>query len=375
MQQEPYRFETPLATPSPYVLGEGLVGLLPAELHRLGFDRCFLVTSRKLFELWGRDLVKRLRRDSVRATVLLVGDGEDQKSWRVLQRLSERLVQAGATRDSLLLALGGGVIGNVAGMAAGLLYRGIRFVELPTTVMALTDSTLSNKQAVNGRRGKNLFGLYHAPRLIWGDVAWARSEPLRQQRSGVVEGIKNVFISQSGPAGAEAILDAWDQADLPRLVRLLIESKFPILRADPTEKGSAVILEYGHTFGHAIEFLAQGRLFHGEAVAIGMCLAGELSHALGHLPASVLADHYHLLGDRLGAPTAFPDWLEPESLLQAMQNDNKRTRQGLGYLLLKGYGEFVNPAGDRQIGVESEIVLETLRRAQARSRETTPASR
>jgi 3-dehydroquinate synthetase len=96
---------------------------------------------------------------------------------------------------------------------------------------------------------------------------------------------------------------------------------------------------------------------------------------LGHLPASVLADHYHLLGDRLGAPTAFPDWLEPESLLQAMQNDNKRTRQGLGYLLLKGYGEFVNPAGDRQIGVESEIVLETLRRAQARSRETSPASR
>jgi len=375
MQQEPLRFETPLQIPSPYVLGEGLSRLLPAELHRLGFDRCFLVTSRKLFELCGRELLRQLRRDSVRATVLLVGDGEDQKSWRVLQRLSERLVHAGATRDSLLLALGGGVVGNLAGMAAGLLYRGIRFVEIPTTVMALTDSTLSNKQAVNGRRGKNLFGLYHAPCLIWGDVAFARSEPLRQQRSGVVEGIKNVFISQSGPAGAESILHAWEHNDLPRLVRLLIESKLPILQADPSEKGPAVILEYGHTFGHALEFLAQGRLFHGEAVAIGICLAGELSHALGHLSSAVLADHYHLLGERLGAPTSFPDWLEPETLLLAMQSDNKRTRQGLGYLLLKGYGEFVNPAGDRQISVPAELVLETLRRAQARSRTSTPASR
>lgn len=366
MSQSPFRFETPLSVSCPYYLGDGITDFLPAQLQAHAFDRCFLVTSRKLFNLFGRQLARQLRGARVSATVLLVGDGEDQKSWRSLQSLLERLVQARATKDSILLALGGGVVGNLAGLAAALLYRGVRYVEIPTTLMALTDSTLSNKQAINGRHGKNQFGVYHAPLFIWGDVQFARSEPIRQQRAGVVEGIKNVFVWGQSRADADPILAAFEAGDTLRLARLLIDSKLPILAADPTERGSAIALEYGHTFGHAIEWLAKGELFHGEAVAVGMCLAADLSHTLGLMSERFRAEHYQILGDRLGVPVHLPPNLSPEAVLELMHRDNKRSAKGLACLLLTDYGQFAEPTGDRQTRVAPGDMLELLQRARER---------
>jgi 3-dehydroquinate synthetase len=353
-------FSTELEQPSPYYLGEEIEPQLPELLAGFEHDRCFLVTSRPLYERMGRGLAKRLRQAGFALKVVLVGDGEREKSWRSLRQLGEALIAGGATKDSLVLALGGGALGNLVGLAASLLYRGVRFVEIPTTLMALTDSTLSNKQAINGRRGKNLFGTYHAPVLIWGDVAYARSEPDRQRRAGVVEGIKNLLITGRGHAAALELIDTWRAGDLLGLTRRLIDSKLPILRADPTERGSAIILEYGHTFGHAIEWLAAGRLFHGEAISIGMCLAAQLSNALGCASDRFVAEHEELLGERLGTPTQLPAELAPRLLLETMHRDNKRSRKGLGYLLLRTWGEFVNPEGDRQTKVEDELVLKLL---------------
>jgi len=353
-------FSTELAEPTPYYLGEEIEAQLPGVLAPLECDRCFLVTSRPLYERMGRGLAQRLRQAGLPLRVILVGDGEREKSWKSLRRLGEALVAGGATKDSLVLALGGGALGNLVGLAAALLYRGVRFVEIPTTLMALTDSTLSNKQAINGRRGKNLFGSYHAPVLIWGDVAYARSEPERQRRAGVVEGIKNLLITGQSIADTRPLLDAWRSSDLLRLTRCLIESKLPILRADPSERGSAIILEYGHTFGHAIEWLCQGSLFHGEAISIGLCLAAELSNSLGWAPDELVREHYELLGDSLGTPTRLPAEISPRLLLETMQRDNKRSRKGLGYLLLRGWGQFVNPEGDRQTKVDDELVLKLL---------------
>jgi 3-dehydroquinate synthetase len=369
-RQQVLRFDTPLTVSSPYYFGDGIAEQFPGCLKEYEFDRCFLVTSEKLLQLLGEPLLRALRQAGVPCVPVLVPESEAQKSWGTLSGLCEELVARGATRDSILLALGGGVIGNVVGLAAALLYRGVRFVEVPTTVLAQTDSTLSNKQAINGSRGKNQFGVYHAPLFIWADAAYPRSEPERQQRSGIVEGVKNVLIAQEGPDALAHLLEAWRSGDRhPELLLRLIESKLAILREDPTERGRCVILEYGHTFGHAVEWLAGGKLFHGEAVSIGMCLAAELSHALGLQPESLLRDHYHLLGELLGAPTRLPEDIRAEALYETMLADNKRSGKGLRYLLLRDWGEFVNPDGDYMVSVPREDVLAMLRRVTRREQQ------
>jgi 3-dehydroquinate synthetase len=268
-----------------------------------------------------------------------------------------------------LIGLGGGLIGNVVGLAAALLYRGVRFIEVPTSITAQTDSTLSNKQAVNGRRGKNQFGVYYAPLFIWSDAAYSEEEPESQRRSGVVEGIKNVFISQCKASVVEPILQAWeDRSRHFELLRLLIDSKLTILRQDPSERASCVRLEYGHTFGHAIEWLSKGKIHHGEAISIGMCLAAELSHAEGYMEKSFLEEHYYWVGQRLGMPTRRPAEISPEDLYRTMLFDNKRSKKGLRFLLLRACGEYVNSEGDYQIPVAQAKVMQVLERCGPHSR-------
>src|SRR4051794_14421052 len=178
---------THAAPSSPFYFGEDIQDELPAYLIREPFDRCFLVTSEPLWHLFGEGLLRTLHGAGIAAEKVLIPEGEAQKSWSTLRDLGEELVTRGASRDSLLLALGGGMIGNVVGLAAGLLYRGVRHVEIPTTVMAQTDGTLSNKQAINGARGKNQFGLYHAPLFVWVDCAYSRREPVWQIRAALAE--------------------------------------------------------------------------------------------------------------------------------------------------------------------------------------------
>jgi 3-dehydroquinate synthetase len=338
----------------------------PAVLRTYNFDRSFLVTSRKLWRLFGVELHEALEKAEIRVERVLIRETERHKNWTTLSKLCEELVSLGATKDSLLIGLGGGLIGNVVGLAAALLYRGIRFVQVPTSITAQTDSALSNKQAINGRRGKNQFGAYLAPLFIWSDAAYSELEPVCQRRSGVVEGIKNVLISQPDTSAAELMLQAWESGDrFFDLLRLLIESKLPILGQDPSERSSCVRLEYGHTFGHAIEWLSKGRLHHGEAVSIGMCLAAELSHGEGYMSESFLEEHYRWLGTRLGMPTRLPPEISPDEVYEAMLFDNKRTGEGLRFLLLHSCGHFVNSGGAYRVPVDKTKVMEVLKRAKS----------
>jgi len=360
--------DTCLDPGSPYCFGDGIVHQFPAYLKRHEFDRCYLVSSGQLLKMFGTGLLAAMSSGGVRCEPVLISDTEPYKNWQTLRLLCEKLTAEGATKDSILIALGGGVIGNIVGLAAGLIFRGIRFVQVPTTVTAQTDSTLSNKQAINGAMGKNQFGVYHAPLFVWADASYPRSEPVRQQKSGIVEGIKNVLISHESVGAADAMLDLWESADrFPELLLSLIRSKLAILEKDPSERGSAIILEYGHTFGHAIEWLSQGKLLHGEAVAIGICLAAELSHALGFQSRQFLQEHHRLLGGRLQVPTMLPGDLSPGAIYQAMLADNKRTARGLRFLLLKACGQFVNPDGDYMVSVERRQVLQCLASSQQAS--------
>jgi len=182
--------------------------------------------------------------------------------------------------------------------------------------------------------------------------------------------VKHVLITQPSVAPAQQLVELWKSGEhFSQFLLELIESKRPIIARDPSEKGSAISLEYGHTFGHAIEWLSRGRLLHGEAVSIGMCLAAELSHALGFASREFVADHYRILGSRLGTPVHLPIELSPAQVYETMLHDNKRTQKGLRFLLLKSPGVFVNEESDYSVAADHELVLKVLEQSRHRANE------
>jgi len=366
-EEEVIELEVDLGQPCPYYLGDNIVNYFPEYLRRFPHDKVVVVSSRIPNELFGDALFQALDSQGASVIRLVIDDRESSKNWRTLSSLCEALIEAGVTRDSILVALGGGVVGNVVGLAAGLVFRGIRYVEVPTTLMAQTDSVLSRKQAINGSTGKNQFGLYHTPLFIWSDVAYSRREPVRQTRSAVVEGIKNGLVNSPEwldeligilQAGIDNVYQNFEQFTLR-----LVQSKLSILERDPNEKKEAIILEYGHTFGHAIEWLSRGSIYHGEAVSIGMCTAAHLSLEMGLMEKDVLELHYYVLQELLGAPVRVPEELTPAQICNAMLSDNKRTSTGLSCLLLEKPGRLYRPNGSYLTKVSPEQVRQALQAA------------
>lgn len=356
---------TGLAADCPYHLGDGILDLLPDFLRAHPFDEVFLVTGESLVTLLGADMARTLTAADIPTTVVTVAEGEANKSWPALTRLCEQLVAAGLTRDSLVVSLGGGMVANLVGLAAGLIYRGIRHVDVPTTMLNITDGALSNKQAINGLQGKNQFGLYKAPLFIWADVAYIRSEPPRQVKSAIVEGIKNGLVNdRTWFERLERTLDDRLTAvhgDLCGFVRAVVQSKLDILAQDPGERGMAIVLEYGHTVGHAVEWLSDGRFYHGEAVGIGMCAAARLGVRLGLTPVEVLERQEHLIGDVLRSPVAIPADLSPERLVDVLLSDNKRgAGDDIRFILLEDVGRPHNPSGDYTVLVPQPVVKTVL---------------
>jgi 3-dehydroquinate synthetase len=354
---------TELEHPSPIYFGQRIEHRFLPYLTRHAFDKLFFCAEEHVFRLHGQRLYDEARRHFP-CHVQFLPPGERCKSFDVLADLCESFVGGNVSKKSVVIALGGGVVGNLVGLAAGLTFRGVRYVEVPTTMTAQTDSTLSNKQAINGRQGKNHFGLYHSPLFIWSDTAYLRTEPAGSKRCGIVEGIKNGFIADA------AFLDYLEEElnpaleysgpQLSELAYRIIQSKLTILRRDPSEKRESIILEYGHTFGHALEWLAKGKLSHGAAVAIGMKLAARLGHELGLISRDLVERHDYLIDARLGMSAAVPASITTDALLDAMIHDNKKTSKDLRFVLLEGAGRCHNPEGDFLVTVDPGLVRRVL---------------
>ena len=225
---------------------------------------------------------------------------------------------------------------------------------------------LSNKQAVNGKFGKNHFGLFHAPIFSWVDPRYSRTESLRFKKSGIVEGIKNGLIDQKNFIQylENSIKKDGDYSpgQLTDLCFKLIISKLEILKKDPSEKHYGIVLEYGHTFAHAIEWLAEGALAHGEAVSIGMIIAAELSATLGYIDRHALALHYRLIDELLALKPGFPEKIDAASILNTMYVDNKKTGTDVRYVLLREIGQCIKGKGDYLISVDRDIVHSVIER-------------
>jgi 3-dehydroquinate synthetase len=245
----------------PIHFGDGALEKLPGILQGLAPDRVFVVSDPHVFDLYGALLVQILS-PSVAPEVILIPEGENEKKLSNLEALCEELFERGATRSSVVVNFGGGVVLNVGGLAAGLVYRGIRFVHVPTTLMSQSDVIVSNKQGINFGGGKNRLGLFATPAAALCDPRFFATETPRQVRAALVEYAKNAILlggahydsaleTFRGKSGAG---DAFDPATLRRVLRLSLEQKFEIARLDPTERAYGLVLEYGHTVGHAVEY-------------------------------------------------------------------------------------------------------------------------
>jgi 3-dehydroquinate synthetase len=236
---------------------------------------------------------------------------------------------------------------------------------MPTTYMGITDSTLSNKQAVNGKQGKNQYGMYYAPIFIFGDTKYLKTENLVGRKSAIAEGIKNALIHNPSllefyDTFLEKDIDHLDDRSLTQLAYIIIQSKLDILAADTSEKAFGMVLEYGHTFGHAMEFYSNGKIPHGVAVAKGMCIAAELSQHLGYLSKEEVNKHYYFFGNKLGLELSIPENITVDNIMSTILSDNKKTVKGIKYVLLKKIGECLNPDGDWQVCVDPDTVKNIL---------------
>lgn len=277
-------------------------------------------------------------------TPILIPDGEEHKNAATLGRVYDELIDGGLDRNSFIVALGGGVVGDLAGFAAATFLRGIPFVQVPTTLLAQVDSSVGGKTAIDHPRGKNLIGAFHQPRLVLIDVETLTTLPRREFLAGLAEVVKYGvamdqaffrFLEQhSGP-----VLEM-DRDSLVRIILRCCELKARVVEQDEKESGLRAILNYGHTLGHAIETLAgYGTLVHGEAVAIGMALAARVSLARGYCSEGDLSRIVALL-ERFGLPHV-PPLIDRSRLAETLLMDKKSRSGIIRFICNRGIGDHV----------------------------------
>ncbi len=324
-------------------IGTGLLDRLGEFVRPLRPSSLLVVTDTRVGTLYASRVQAALQ-SVAPTTVFELGGGETGKDLRATEAVLDALLAAGADRRSVLVALGGGVIGDIAGFAAAIYMRGIRFVQVPTTLLAQVDSSVGGKTGVNHPRGKNLIGAFHQPEAVVADTDTLRTLPPRELSAGLAEVLKHGLL-------ADAEYFARVRHDLPRLmaceegpladaVARSCEIKAAIVARDEKESGERALLNLGHTFGHAIEALTgYGRWLHGEAVGCGVCLAADLSQRLGLISrADVDAVESAVAAARL--PTRI-DGLSRSAVLASMRGDKKAEAGEIRFILLERIGRAI----------------------------------
>lgn len=304
--------------------------------------RLFLVANTTVFQLYGQRLVESLRDAGFRVTEIFIPDGEKFKNLHTVENIYTYLIAQRADRLSTIVALGGGVTGDVAGFVAATFLRGVPYVQIPTTLLSQVDSSVGGKTGVNHPHGKNMIGVFYQPSLVCVDTDTLQSLDGRQYRSGLYEVIKYGLIYDEKffdflQENRETIL-ARESGVLERVISRCCEIKAEVTSIDETETGLRRILNFGHTFGHALEVTAgfQG-ITHGEAVAFGMLAANRMSRRLGLLGEKE-SERVHQAILALG-PLPIIDPVAIEHLLEAMEKDKKRQNDQKVFVLLQRIGE------------------------------------
>jgi len=315
---------------------------------RLGKARCAIVTDANVAKLHLATIEAALSADGRLSGSITLPPGESTKSFRELAPLCERLLELGIERGDLVVALGGGVIGDLAGFAAAILRRGVRFVQVPTSLLAQVDSSVGGKTGIDTPQGKNLIGAFHQPGLVLADTDTLRTLPLRELRAGYAEVAKYGLL---GDAPFFAWLEknhpavfALENEPLTHAVETSVKAKAGIVGRDETEQGERALLNLGHTFGHAFEAWCgySDRLLHGEAISIGMAIAFRFSAARGDCSAADAeraAAHFAAVGLPTRIDEIPGDKPGIDAMMKLMAQD-KKVRQGkLTFILARGIGD------------------------------------
>ncbi len=308
--------------------------------------RSFLVTDSQVADLYGDEISTRFQRMGLTISQIAVPAGEASKNMDNALAVMKDMLKLGADRSSLMIALGGGVIGDLAGFVASVYMRGIPCIQIPTTLMAQVDSSIGGKTAVDMPEGKNLIGTFYQPQAIYIDLKFLETLPEKEIRNGLSEVIKagiiediNLFSLLEKETDA---IRARDRNVMAAIVEKACRVKKGIVELDEREKGLRRILNFGHTLGHALEAESEYRLSHGEAVAIGMVAAARIAEKIYGLPSSDRERIENLLA-AIGHPTNIPAGISTEGLLARMKVDKKKIGDTIHFVLIKKLGfPFVN---------------------------------
>jgi len=313
-------------------IGEYATGLLKR-------GKCAVVTDSNVGPLYAQTVMESLAAAGITAVLITVPPGESSKSMAVVEDVCRQMLRAGLDRHSFLVALGGGVIGDLAGFAASIFLRGIPFIQVPTTVLSQVDSSVGGKTGVNTPEGKNLLGTFSQPSLVLADVDTLSSLHPREYREGFAEIIKHAAIKDETMfAAISSVAD--DRSTLPELIRRNVAIKARIVEEDEHETtGQRALLNFGHTIGHAIEASAgYGEMLHGEAISLGMIAAASLSCQLSGLSTEA-QDKITVLIKQFELPTRLPDSMSDETVLAHMKHDKKFSSGSIRFVLLKSLGD------------------------------------
>lgn len=337
----------------PIYIGSSLLtqtGLLPPHIHG---KRALIVTNEVVAPLYLEKLKAAL--GDIPTDVVVLPDGEHTKTLDTMNLIFDRLLSERHERSTTLIALGGGVTGDITGFAAAIYQRGVNFVQVPTTLLSQVDSSVGGKTGVNHPLGKNMIGAFYQPQCVLADIDVLASLPLRELQAGLAEVIKYGLLGNAEffawlEQHIEALL-ARDPALLAQAVRICCEEKARIVAADEKEGGVRALLNLGHTFGHAIEAaMGYGNWLHGEAVGTGMVMAADLSQRLSWI-SKADAQRARALIERAGLPVCPPVGMTPQQFMDLMAVDKKVQSGRIRFVLLRRLGEAV---------VESAIAPELL---------------
>ncbi|MDQ2972484.1 MAG: 3-dehydroquinate synthase [Pseudomonadota bacterium] len=328
----------------PIRLGAGLLSDTAQWNAAIRGRHALIVSDENVAPLYAQGVLYMLGSNDprLRTSLLVLRVGESHKTLESVARIFDALAALGATRDACIVALGGGVVGDIAGFAAACWMRGIDFIQVPTTLLAMVDSSVGGKTGVDHAAGKNLIGAFHQPRAVVADLDTLATLPPRELRAGFAEVIKTACIDDAPffawlEQNADALLTR-DAAKLTHAIASCCRFKAGVVQRDEREAGERTLLNFGHSFGHALETAAgYGVLLHGEAVSIGMVLAARLSSQLG-MASDADSERLRALLQSFGLPLDVPISIDADALLRHMRLDKKNRAGSLRLILWRGVG-------------------------------------
>ncbi|MFA5352862.1 MAG: 3-dehydroquinate synthase [Thermodesulfovibrionales bacterium] len=343
------------------VIDRGILPALGQRLREFRFTRVAVISNPTVFGLYGAAVMASLEKAGFQPFPVIIPDGEEYKDYFWSYHILTELLKKGLDRKSCLIALGGGVIGDITGFAASIYMRGIPFIQVPTTLLSQVDSSVGGKTGVNHPYGKNMIGTFYQPKLVWIDMDVLKTLPKRELLCGIAEVIKYGVIWDSSffsflEDQREEILNL-DPSAMVHIIRRSCEIKAEVVSEDERESGLRAILNYGHTIGHAIETeTGYTRFNHGEGVAMGMYLEAKLSAAMGFLESREV-ERIRAMNDAYGLPSLLPQGLGPERMLSHMYLDKKTEGGRMTFILPEKVGTV-----RIEKGVNAEAVLTLLKR-------------